>query len=379
MLTAIAGTSFLTVGSAIISDIYKPTERATAVGWFLSGITIGETSSSLLQLQVPKDHDTGPAVGPFIGGVIVTYTSWRDIFFLQTALAGTAFICAVFLLPETIHYAKSVELASLPFKIKIYRVADMINPWRVLKLLRYPNLIATNLALASVLWNMYSLLTPIRYVLNPRFNLTSPTLSGLFYLAPGFGFLVGTIVGGRYADHTVRKWIQRRGFRLPEDRVRSAIVSQMVVLPGCMLIYGWCVEKGKGGIPIPVITMFIQGVAQSFCFSSVNTYCLDVKPDQSAEVIAASYMSRFFFAAAGTAVSIPAIESIGVGWFSTVSAGFVFFGALMLVCIIRWGKTWRDKVDSKKQMRCDIQGAAVIQHELNEKNKAAENDSKEDV
>jgi MFS family permease len=48
-LTAFQGTSFLVVGSASISDIYTPTERATALAWFLSGTLIG------------------PALGPFLG------------------------------------------------------------------------------------------------------------------------------------------------------------------------------------------------------------------------------------------------------------------------------------------------------------------------
>ena len=51
-----------------------------------------------------------------------------------------------------------------------------------------------------MVWNMYSLLTPIRYVLNPRFGLTSPLQGGLFYIAPGGGYLIGTFFGGRWAD-----------------------------------------------------------------------------------------------------------------------------------------------------------------------------------
>jgi len=65
ILTAFEGTSFLIVGASCIGDIYRPTERATAMGWFLSGTLIG------------------PAFGPFIGGVIVTFKSWRMIFYLQ--------------------------------------------------------------------------------------------------------------------------------------------------------------------------------------------------------------------------------------------------------------------------------------------------------
>jgi MFS family permease len=132
---------------------------------------------------------------------------------------------------------------------------------------------------------MYSLLTPIRYVLNPRFNLSSPIQSGLFYIAPGCGYLLGTFFGGRWADYMVKKWIKKRGERVPEDRLRSALFAMGVVIPGSILVYGWSIEKKKGGIPLPVIVMFIQGVAQLFCFPSLNTYCLDVMQKQSGEVV----------------------------------------------------------------------------------------------
>jgi len=132
---------------------------------------------------------------------------------------------------------------------------------------------------------MYSLLTPIRYILNPRFNLTSPIQTGLFYIAPGIGYLVGTFVGGRYADHIVKKYIAKRGRRVPEDRLRSCLPFLGIAIPACMLIYGWSIEKEVGGIPLPVIMMFLQGVAQLFCFPSLNAYCLDVVQGKSAEVI----------------------------------------------------------------------------------------------
>lgn len=132
---------------------------------------------------------------------------------------------------------------------------------------------------------MYSLLTPIRYVLNPRFELTSPLQSGLFYIAPGAGYLFGTLVGGRWADRTVRKYIALRGQRVAEDRLRSCLPFIGIVIPACMLVYGWSVEKRVGGVALPVVMMFLQGVAQLFCFPSLNTYCLDVMQARSAEVV----------------------------------------------------------------------------------------------
>jgi MFS family permease len=100
------------------------TERATALGWFLSGTLIG------------------PAFGPLIGGIIVTFQSWRVIFWLQSALAGTAFILVIFLLPETIHYKKSSQLHGLTKAQYASTLWSWINPTRVIVLYRYPNLLA---------------------------------------------------------------------------------------------------------------------------------------------------------------------------------------------------------------------------------------------
>ncbi|KAK5737027.1 hypothetical protein LTR17_006988 [Elasticomyces elasticus] len=331
MLTAFQGTTFLSVGATVIGDIYRPIERGTAYGWFLSGTLIG------------------PALGPFIGGIIVTFASWRDIFWLQTALAAASSVAVILLIPETIHHAKKAELVGLPRKQQVRKLCSWLNPWRVIVLFRYPNLLIAGVASSSLVWNMYSLLTPIRYVLNPRFGLSSPLQSGLFYIAPGCGYLIGTFFGGRWADHVVKKWIKKRGHRVPEDRLRSCIVALGIVLPACMIIYGWSIEKEVGGIPLPVIVMFIQGVAQLFCFPSLNTYCLDVMQKQSAEVVAGNYVIRYFFAAAGSAACLPVIERIGVGWFSTISAGFLIAAAVATWFVAEYGGAWREAIDKGKQ------------------------------
>ncbi|KAH6674340.1 major facilitator superfamily domain-containing protein [Halenospora varia] len=341
ILTAFEGTSFLTIGASCIGDIYRPTERATAMGWFLSGTLIG------------------PAFGPFIGGIIVTFKSWRVIFYLQTALAGVAAVGAYFLLPETIHHKKSDDLVGLSFAAKSRVLWSMLNPWRVVRLYKYPNLIMVALASSSLVWNMYSLLTPIRYILNPRFNLTTPIQSGLFYLAPGCGYILGTFFGGRYADYITIKYTRKRGSRVPEDRLRSALPFMGIMIPSCMLIYGWSIEKRFGGIALPVIMMFIQGIGQLFCFPSLNTYCLDCMGQHGAEVIAGNYMIRYLFAAMGSATVLPAVEKIGVGWFSTISAGFLVVSAGATGAAVVWGKGWRDTVDKRKRARRERKQKAV--------------------
>jgi MFS family permease len=139
MLTAYQGTSFLIVGTSCLGDIYTPTARATALSWFLSGTLIG------------------PAFGPFIGGIIVTFRTWRDIFWLQSALGGLGAILVIFFLPETIPEKKIEELRELPRKQRVRHILHWVSPFRVgILLFSYPNLIIAGLASSSLVWNMYS-------------------------------------------------------------------------------------------------------------------------------------------------------------------------------------------------------------------------------
>lgn len=296
------------------------------MGWFMSGTLIG------------------PAFGPFLGGIIVTYSSWRTIFWLQTALAGTGTLGVFFLVPETIYYKKIADLEGYSRGKKTMAILGMVNPIRVLRLFRYLNLVLVALGSSSLVWNMYSLLTPIRYVLNPRFNLESPLLSGLFYLAPGIGYLAGTFIGGRWADWTVKYWIRRRGYRVPEDRLWSVIPFVGVIIPGCILIYGWMVDKAIGGIPVPVIVLFLQGVAQLCCFPALNTYCLDTLPGRGAEVAAANFFMRYLAGCVATAVVLPIIQAIGVGWFSTISSLLMVASTGGVMWAIRRGDDWTKNV-----------------------------------
>lgn len=317
------------------------------MGWFMTGALVG------------------PAFGPFLGGIIVTYSSWRTIFWLQAALAGAGVLGVFFFVPETAHHRKIDDLKGYSRWAKFKAILGLVNPYKVLRLFRYWNLVLGAAGSSSLTWNMYTLLTPIRYVLNPRFNLETPLLSGLFYLAPGCGYLLGTFMGGHWADYTVKKWIKKRGVRVAEDRLRSALPFMGVIIPASMLVYGWSVEKAVGGIPLPVIAMFIQGVAQLFCFPSLNTYCLDVMPGHGAEVAAANFFVRYFAGCVGTAVVLPAIEGIGVGWFTTITAGFIVVSALGIMAAIHWGEGWREKMDEKLEWRREeIQQQKARQQEL---------------
>lgn len=119
----------------------------------------------------------------------------------------------------------------------------------------------------------FALLTSARSIINPLFNLTTPLVSGLFYIAPGTGFLIGSILGGKLSDRTVRKYIvKRNGVRLPQDRLNSGLMSLFLVLPIAALLYGWTLQAEVGGLALPIITAFTGGMGLMGGFNGLNTY-----------------------------------------------------------------------------------------------------------
>jgi MFS family permease len=94
------------------------------------------------------------AFGPFIGGIIVTYASWREIFWLQTALAGVSALGVIFLVPETSHQRRSTELKGLSRREKTRKLASWLNPWRAIMHFKQFNILCVGLAASSLVWNM---------------------------------------------------------------------------------------------------------------------------------------------------------------------------------------------------------------------------------
>lgn len=326
MLTAFQGTAYLVVGSVVIGDVFHPSERGRALSVFMTGILVG------------------PSVAPLLGGVVITYTSWRVIFWVLTGLSAVSSVLVIFFLPETMPELEEDTFKGLkPWQVAI-TVVKLANPWTVLRpLLIYPNLWIAALAVSSMIWNQYSLLTPIRYVINPRFELTTPIQSALFFLPPGAGYLTGVLFGGRWSDFIVARYTALHGRRIPEDRLRAAVPLMATAIPAFTILYGWAIDKEVGGIPLVVISMFFQGFAQLIALPSINTYLVDVFQDkgESSVAVAGNYMSRFIFAAAGTAACLPAIEAMGVGWFSTISGLFIAVTAGMVWALVKRGEKWR--------------------------------------
>lgn len=336
--TAFFGTSFFTIGAQIISDMYPPVRRGGAMGWNIAGSQIG------------------PPLGPTLGGIIITYTSWRVIFYVLAGLSGVVLLIAIFFLPETIIRTKHSELLeeynSRPEvlanpQLKKRFIFVPVNIFKVVTSMKFPNLLLAGLISCSLMYNMYGLLTPIRYVVDPRFHLDKPLYSGLFYLAPGFGYLTGSFIGGRLSDWQVKRGIRLHGRRIPEDRLKIAYIPLGFILPVSVLIYGWTLEYEKGGYAVPIISLFFNGFAQTTLFPSLNTYTVDSMASRiGGAAVGGNYFIRFLASALSSGICLELIDGIGIGWTSTISALVLWCGFALVIVLIRYGerlRTWQDK------------------------------------
>ncbi|PYH61977.1 putative MFS transporter [Aspergillus niger CBS 101883] len=314
VLGGLTGTSFMVMGQTILADIYEPVVRGTAVGFFMHA---------------------NNSIGPCFGGIIVTFASWRIIFWVQVAMTGFGLILSLIFVPEIpsadakIITTTTTTTTTPTTKETILRILRAFNPVHIIQ---------KDLTCGFLSTFQYAILTSARSIFNPRFHLTTALVSGLFYLAPGAGFLVGSVLGGRLSDRTVRKYIIKRdGVRLPQDRLNSGLGTLFFVLPAAALVYGWTLQEEKGGMVVPIIAAFFGGVGLMGTFNGLNTYAAEALPHRRSEAISGKYIIQYLFSAGSSAAVEPLIGAIGVGWTFTICVFLSLIGGVLVVIITRKG------------------------------------------
>lgn len=82
---------------------------------------------------------SGPAIGPCIGGLIVTFSSWRNIYWLQVGMTGFGLVLAIVFVPEIKQEFKEKEDAEEKEKKTVLSALRLFNPLRIVRQWVYPN------------------------------------------------------------------------------------------------------------------------------------------------------------------------------------------------------------------------------------------------
>ncbi|KAF4913599.1 Efflux pump radE [Colletotrichum viniferum] len=300
--------------------------RGLAVGFFL-GSSVAANS-----------------LAPMIGGVIVSYTTWRIIYVVQGGMAFSGLALGYLFIPNTVGWDNQQAKGGSSDNY-VMGALRMFSPLDVFRLFRNPNIIMA-----------YALIASVQRVINPRFNLTTPLISGLFYLAPGAGFFLGSMIDGALSDRTVKQYIKKRnGLRLPQDRLNACLPAFFLLLPLGTLVFGWSLQLEVGGMALPVISSFVQGFGLMWLFSGLNTYAAEVVPETRIAVISGKYIIQYCFGAGAVGCVVAIIDSIGVGWAFTITGlGATFGGVLVLAMIKKTLHVQRQKtIDDKLENDAD--------------------------
>ncbi|KAJ5786788.1 Major facilitator superfamily domain general substrate transporter [Penicillium pulvis] len=320
MIEAVGCSSAQSVGAGVISDIFVPTERGSALGWFYLGTLIG------------------PLVAPIIGGAIQIWLGWRANLYFMAIFTFSASMLTMMCLPET-----SVKSAESQEKIRWYQTIqrDALAPLPKLNFLLVPS-IALTIAYVSICFaSLYCFNTTLPYAYSaPPYNFSAIEV-GLCYLSNCLGYAIGSIFGGKLSDAKLRQYqLTHDGVIHPAERIKTVWYGVGFV-PAGLVIYGWLVEKQVFWLA-PLVGAFLFGLGLMLVTSTVMPFLVDIRPGVGASVVADLNLVRNILAAIGTVLSPIAADSIGFGWWMTILAIICSLSVGLIVVV-----TWREVAERK--------------------------------
>ncbi|CAG8800604.1 11781_t:CDS:2, partial [Gigaspora rosea] len=115
-----------------------------------------------------------------------------------------------------------------------------------------------------------------------RYNFTTSQI-GLFFIAPDFGYMLGSLLGGKYSDFLSQKLLIS-GDYYPEVRIKGAWFGSLLIPITCF-IYGWLLEINFN-VYILGIVLFLCSFGMLSTLSTLSTYLVDSCPGLGASVMA---------------------------------------------------------------------------------------------
>ncbi|KAM3521272.1 hypothetical protein MY4038_009102 [Beauveria bassiana] len=341
---------------AIIGDMLAPKQRGTAM---------------TIIIIVPM---IASAVGPAVGGAVADALGWRQVVWINVALA---FLCQIPLLvffKETYRAPSQRDLGTAPrnsnvdgnensngngngdgnditlhtgkCQLKLHnfwtsaaRPASMLCSSRVLAMLCMCH------SLDFVFY--YAMVVTLPDILQDVYG-QSLTTTGMSFMFFTMGSAGGLIICNLSLDRLYKKLCDRnQGHGKPEFRLLFAIVGALGV-PTAVLMYGWTASLR---LPLSCLRLSLVLLGMSTCFSAVSvyTYVVDAFGAYSASAMAGAIVTRCVMGAFVPLIAAPTIAALGYGW------GFTTLGLVSLsmapvpILVMKFGPKWRQSCQYTRQ------------------------------
>ncbi|KAL1987935.1 hypothetical protein VTN96DRAFT_1919 [Rasamsonia emersonii] len=337
VLSGGAAASVQAVGAGTVSDIWEPKVRGRAMGVFYLGPLCG------------------PGLAPIIGGALTQGFGWRSTLWFLTIFGGVLLILILLCLPETVARRDSPPAPPAETSKAVEFVKRIVNPFKVLAMLRHPPIIVALWSAAISFGSMFVLNVSIQAEFaKPPYNFTVMQV-GLLYLAPTLGSAVSSLLGGRWIDYIMAREARKAGRYdengklkyLPEDRMKENIWLAASLYPAGLIWYGWTVDKGLHWA-VPCAASLVFGLGVMLVMGTVTTMLTEFTPRRSSSGVALNNFVRNILSCTGAVITQPLIDGIGAGWMCTIVGLFALVtGNAAVLALKTWGPQWRVTMDKK--------------------------------
>ncbi|KAF2139259.1 uncharacterized protein K452DRAFT_232600 [Aplosporella prunicola CBS 121167] len=395
VLSGGASASVQAVGGGTIADIWETRERGFAMGIFYLGPLCG------------------PLLAPIVGGALAEGLGWRSTQWFLVIYGGVVWLSVAFMLPETLRRNKPVVVApengnsqnneesseaadpladaNTPEQVEaaagglekptstpaaaarpsLHRVSTrqsvqkntkkylvyvrrcFIDPLRIILYLRFPAIFLVVSYATVTFASLYILNISIETTFSAVPYSFSTIIVGLLYIPNSLGYIMASLLGGRWIDGIMHREARKRGqydasnklVLRPEDRMRENAWAGALLFPGALLWYGWTAEKGVFWL-VPMIANFFFGIGSMLIFAMATTMLTEFMPRKASNGIALNNFARNIFSCIGSVVTDPAIRAIGNGWLFTAVALVCFaWGPVCILLMLRYSEQWRKSME----------------------------------
>lgn len=324
------------LGSGVMGDLWPPERRGRTLAIYM-----------LIPLL-------GAAVGPIVGGFVEQYTTWRWIFWSTSiAQAVTVAICLIWFkethLPTIRRHQQQQQQPgrrSLKLNIPIIPRHVFLRSIRLpLQQLLTHRSVQFQAALACLGYGItYLVLSTYSSLFTGNYN-ESISISGLHYISPALGEIIGSQLGGRLMElfaRKAKKSIKSDKFE-PEFHLPVIIPGSICAIGG-FLMYGWAAER-KVHWAIVDLGALILSMGLQMTGQGLTAYNMDTYPDSRASTTAAVQVFRSLGAFALPLAGPRMYMVLGYGWANTL-LGLVYLGGHLAAAMYlwKWGASLRGAV-----------------------------------
>ena len=330
-MCGVGGSACLTIGGAIIADLFPVAERGRAVTFWMLGPMFG------------------PSCAPVISGFVSETIGWRWVNWISFIPATIAVVAMAVLSGETNHQvlikrktAKLQKELSRPELRSCYIDPEkpaltkrellsrgLVRPFKML----FTSVIIFTIALyiAFLYGCLYLLFVTIPIVFQGTYG-WSIGITGLVYLTMLIGYMIGLGLFSYMSDRTVVRMTKANGgVYEPEMRLPDCI-WYAIILPISFFWYGWAADAHTHWI-VPVIGIVPFGIGIVGVWLPSQTYIIDSYPQYAASGLAALSVLRSTVAAFLPLAGPSIYANLGVGW-GTSLLGFIAIAMIPIPTLI---------------------------------------------